>query len=190
MLYIICFLSVIILAVVIFILKEAEASKGNAEGKKDYLLILGCRVRGNDAEETLRMRSEKAAEYLLENKEPVAIACGGIVHKDQYKSEAQAIREILLSKGIEDERINLEDKSTTTDENFINARKIISDLGYFDCERVAFLSSEFHLLRAAFIAKKKAFVCQTVAAPSPKKERLKNYIREFFAFIIFISGGK
>lgn len=191
MIYILYFLlSVFVLSVLVFILAEAKAHKGNAQGEKDYLLILGCRVRGNEAEKTLYMRAEKAAEYLKEHKNTVAIACGGIVHKDQYISEAEAIRGILISKGIEKERIILEDKSTTTVENFLNAKKIIDSLGSFNTERIAFLSSEFHLLRAAFIAKKKAFSCQTVAAPSPKKELLKNYIREYFAFIIFIFGGK
>lgn len=183
-------LSVLFVSVLVFIFAEAKAHKGNAGGEKDYLLILGCRVRENEAEKTLYMRAEKAAEYLKEHKNTLAIACGGIVHKDQYISEAEAIKDILISKGIEEERIILEDKSTTTVENFLNAKKIIDSCGSFNSERIAFLSSEFHLLRAAFIAKKKAFSCQTVAAPSPKNELLKNYIREYFAFIIFIVGGK
>ncbi len=177
---------VLLFSVFAFILAELKAYKGNAEGKKDFLFILGCRVRGNEAEETLRMRAEKAAEYLKEHPETVAIACGGIVHDDQNISEAQAIEEILISKGIEKERIIREDKSTTTVENFKNAKKII---GGENCT-LALLSSDFHLMRANLIAKKAGLSCQTVSAPSPKKEKIKNYIREFFALIIFIVGGK
>ncbi|MBQ9913765.1 MAG: YdcF family protein [Clostridia bacterium] len=169
-----------------FIIAEARAHKGNARGKKDYLLILGCRVRHSEAEKTLRMRAEKAAEYLRENPDTVAIACGGIVHDDQLISEAQAIEEILVSRGIDKSRIIREDKSTTTVENFRNAKAIIGDGSH----SLALLSSDFHLLRARLIAKKAGLVCETVSAPSPKNEKLKNYVREFFAFIVFIIGGK
>lgn len=184
------FLTALFLAVIIFVIAEIKAHNGNAEGEKDYLLILGCRVRGNEAEETLYMRCEKAAEYLNAHKNTVAIACGGIVHDDQYVSEAQVISDILVSKGIERERIILEDKSRTTVQNFVNARKIIDSMGEFYSDRIAILSSDFHLLRSALIAKKTGFICQTVSAPSPKQELIKNYIREFFCFIVLIIGGK
>ena len=49
-------------------------------------------------------------------------------------------------------------------------------------EKVAFLSSEFHLLRAGLIARLAGVTAQTVAAPSPKNEKLKNYLREAAVF--------
>lgn len=183
-------LLLLFLAVAVFVITEIKAHKGNAKGDKDYLLILGCRVRNYEAEKTLYMRCEKAAEYLREHKNTVAIACGGIVHSDQYVSEAQAIMDILIGKGVEKERIILEDKSRTTVENFVNARKIIDGAGVSHGNKTAFLSSDFHLLRASVIAKKAGFSCETVSAPSPKNELIKNYIREFFCFIVLIIGGK
>lgn len=176
--------------VLTFVFSEIKAFKGNASGKKDFLLILGCRVRGYEAEDTLRMRCEKASEYLTNNPDTVAIVCGGIVHDDQYISEAQAMEEILVSYGIEKERIIKEDKSTTTVENFKNAKKFIEESGDIRNFRLALLSSDFHLMRARLIAKKAGLDCQTVSAPSPSKEKVKNYIREFFAMIIFVVGGK
>ncbi|MBQ7295330.1 MAG: YdcF family protein [Clostridia bacterium] len=159
---------------------EFKASFGNTFTAPDVLLILGCRVKGDTPEETLQMRINKAAEYLKDNKNVVAIACGGIVHDDQTKSEAQAIFEGLTQRGVEAERIILEDKSTTTKENFINAKKIIDSMG--DNLSVAMLSSEFHLLRAELLAKKCGLNVTTVAAPSPKDLRAKNYVRELFCF--------
>lgn len=167
-------------ALAIFAAKEKKASDGNSEGAVDYLLILGCRVKGDQAQPTLQMRMEKAAQYLLENRQAVAVCCGGIVHEDQTKSEAQVIAEYLEKRGIEKERIIIEDKSQTTQENFINAKKLVSGLG---TERsAALLSSEFHLLRAAYIAKKQGLELKTVSAPSPENERVKNYIRELLVF--------
>lgn len=166
-------------AAALFCVKEAKASKGNAEGEKDYLLILGYRLENNEAAPALKMRCAKAAEYLAEHKNTVAIACGGITGKNQTKSEAQVIRELLVANGVQPERIILEDKSTTTAENFYNAKKIIGDT---DNVKIALLSSERHLLRASVLAKKCGIDAQTVAAPSPSGAKLTGYIKEFLVF--------
>ena len=162
-----------------------KASKGNATEAPDVLLILGCRVRGEKPEETLQMRIDAAAEYLNKNKDVIAIACGGIVHEDQYKSEAQAISESLVAQGVEIERIILEDKSTTTQENFRNAIEILNKMSDENL-KVAILSSEHHLLRASLLAKKCGLQVKTIPAPSPKKLLLKNYARELICFAEFL----
>lgn len=168
-----------------FAVTELKASKGNTSDTPDVLLILGCRVRGDKPEETLQMRIDAAAEYLKNNPDVVAIACGGIVHDDQTKSEAQAISEGLVAKGVEIERIILEDKSTTTKENFLNAMEIIDKMSD-EKLKVAMLSSEFHLLRASMLADRCGLAVTTVPAPSPKKQRFKNYAREFVCFAEFL----
>ena len=173
------------LGILSFAAVELKASKGNTTESPDVLLILGCRVKGDTPEETLQMRIDAAAEYLSKNKNVIAIACGGIVHDDQTKSEAQAISEGLVAKGVEIERIILEDKSTTTQENFRNAMEIIDKMSD-EKLKVAMLSSEFHLLRASLLAKKCGLEVTTLPAPSPKKSRLKNYVREFVCFAEFL----
>lgn len=173
-----------------FCVTEAVASCGNCKSAPDVLLILGCRVRGEEAEDILKSRITAAGKYLNENKETLAVCCGGIVHDDQFKSEAQAIKEGLMQMGVEEERIVLEDKSTTTLENFINAKEILKESKKSEAS-VAFLSSEFHLLRAGYIAKKAGVKAKSVAAASPKNKLLGAYIREFFVFpAAFLQGGK
>ena len=173
------------LGILSFAAAEAKASKGNTTQTPDVLLILGCRVRGETPEETLQMRIDAAAEYLLKNKNVIAIACGGIVHEDQYKSEAQAISESLVAQGVEIERIILEDKSTTTQENFRNAIEILNKMSD-EKLKVAILSSEHHLLRANCLAKKCGLEVTTIPAPSPRKLLLKNYARELICFAEFL----
>ncbi len=165
---------------------EAKASKGNCAEPADVLLVLGCRVRGDQPETMLTMRAEAAADYLRFHPKTLCIPCGGIVHDDQTKSEAQAIREILLSRGVADERILLEDRSKTTFENFLNAKKLNEALE-LPAPKVAFLSSEFHLLRASQIAKLANFPCKALPAPSPKEEKAKNYLREAFVFPLLLA---
>ncbi len=161
---------------------EAAAKNGNLEGEPDYLMILGCRVKVDKPDEMLSLRANAAAEFLLEHKNTVAVCCGGIVHEDQIKSEAQAIKDILLERGIEEERILLEDKSQTTFENFINAKKIIDSRPNGKSAKIAFLSSEFHLMRASVIASLVGVDAQSVPAPSPKHGKALFYVYEGLVF--------
>lgn len=62
------------LPVTAFAVTEAVASKGNAKGEADYLLILGHALENDTASEVLINRCDKAAEYLKEHKNTVAIA--------------------------------------------------------------------------------------------------------------------
>ncbi len=166
----------------VFFHKQTVEGRGTVKEAPDVLLILGCRVRGEKPEPTLQMRIDKAAEYLLENRKTVAIACGGIVHDDQDISEARVICDMLTEKGVEKERLIMEDKSLTTVQNFINAKKIMEDMGFDEGATVGILSSDFHLMRASVIAQRCSFEAETLAAPSPKNEKIKNCIRELFAF--------
>ena len=161
---------------------EAAAKNGNLSGEPDFLLILGCRVKGDTPDEMLRLRAEAAAKFLNEHKNVRAICCGGIVHEDQTKSEAQAIKEILLQNGIESERIFLEDKSQTTFENFVNAKKLIDSLKPEKEPEIAFISSEFHLMRASVIASLVGVKASSIPAPSPKKGRALFYVYEGLVF--------
>lgn len=166
-----------------FAAAELIASKGNCKEEPDFLLILGCRVKGDKPESTLQTRIDAAADYLNTHKNVTAVCCGGIVHDDQTKSEAQAIAEGLIEKGIEADRIILEDESRTTAQNFANAKTIIDNMN-LGCEpKLAFLSSEYHLFRAGIIGQIAGVSAKSVPAPSPKDRRMKNYYREFSVFV-------
>lgn len=165
-----------------FTAMEVKHCKGSKDENADILLILGCRVKGDTAEDTLKMRIERAREYLEKHPDTIAIACGGIVHDDQTKSEAEVIKDSLVSCGIQESRIILEDKSLTTKQNFINAKAIIENMKDEKTFTIAFLSSDFHLFRAKVLSKMCGLSCRTVAADSPKNLKAKNYIREFVVF--------
>lgn len=167
------------LPVATFCISEAVASKGSGEVNADYLLILGHALENNAASEVLINRCEKAAEYMKAHPHTVAVACGGITGENQTVSEATVIKEILTSKGIDESRIILEDKSKTTAENFYNAKKLMEKKE--NCT-VALLSSSYHLLRARTLAKLCGIDTKTVSAPTPKNVVINCFAKEFFAF--------
>ncbi len=158
-----------------------EAMKKHND-KCDYLLILGGNVIGAETPSPqLFERMKAAAKYLNENKNVTAIPCGGCFRDGQKKSEAQIIADYLISQGIDKNRIVLEDKSTTTYENFEYAAQIIKNhLGKEIREiSVAFLSSDYHIYRASVIAKQSGFVnCGKVSCPTPGRAA-KRFAREY-----------
>ncbi|MDD6021043.1 MAG: YdcF family protein [Acutalibacteraceae bacterium] len=166
---------------------RASKNAGSKDVKNpDYLLILGCKVEGTEPCEMLKLRINAAADFLRANPNTVAIPCGGIVHDGQSISEAEAIAEGLVSQGIDRSRIILEDKSQTTYENFINAEKIISSRGDIDTAKIAFLSSNFHLLRSSYIAKQTGLRADGVPAPSPKGLYPAAVLREYLVFPLLL----
>lgn len=192
----------IILVVLIFILVAdftrniclvIKCAKGNTETVPDYLMILGYRILNNEIDATLRSRIDAAAEYLLSHPEVRAIPCGGITQKDQKRPEAHVIAEELMKKGISEDIIILEDKSKTTEENFLNAKAIIDSIDGADTKKLAFLSSELHLHRAGRLAKETGLEVTSLPAESPSDVKVKNYVREALILMymdLMKPGGK
>lgn len=140
----------------IFLTKIICEAKKDYEDELDYLFILGGLIIGEETpSDHLMKRIIKAAEYLNEHPETIAVACGGCFRDKQKKSEALIIKEHLVKMGINADRIILEDKSTTTNENFIFGKTIIerhSGKNFYEL-KTGFLSSDYHLFRAGTIAK-------------------------------------
>ncbi len=150
------FLTTIVVAENIFLAKIISEAKKDCSEELDYLFILGGHIIGAETpSENLVKRIEKAAEYLLSHPATVAVACGGCFREGQTKSEALIIRERLEKHGIDKERILLEDKSTTTNENFKFGKAIVTEHSgkQFYELNTGFLSSDYHLFRAGLIAK-------------------------------------
>lgn len=165
-----------------------KGATGNIENEPDYLMILGYRILNNTIDATLRSRIDAAASYLLAHPDVKAIPCGGITQKDQKRPEAHVIAEELIKKGVEEGRIILEDKSKTTEENFLYAKAIIDSLPDADTKKTAFLSSELHLYRAGRLAKEIGFEVTSLPAESPSDVKAKNYVRE--ALILMYMDAK
>lgn len=159
----------------------SDARKKNRD-KCDYLLILGGNVIGADTPSPqLFERMKAAAVYLKENPDTVAVPCGGCFREGQKKSEAQIIADYLTEQGIDECRIILEDKSTTTYENFEFGTVIIEKHSEKPLaeSRIAFLSSDYHIHRASIIAKRCGIEnCGKVSCPTPG-EAMPRYLREY-----------
>lgn len=149
----------------------------------EYLIILGNQVVGKDTPSSLMLeRTDRAVEYLSENQDCIVVVCGGITTDEQIISEAALMKKILTEKGVSADRIILEDKSTTTFENFEFAKEVIEKDSGKDINkvRVAFLSSDYHMHRAGVIAEHFGFTHIGRVSCVTQKGFIKTLIREYF----------
>lgn len=182
-------LAVSALAYLPFVISDAK--KENRD-KCDYLLVLGGDVIGADTPSPqLFERMKAAAVYLKENPETVAVPCGGCFRKMQKKSEAAIIADYLIEQGIDENRLILEDKSTTTFQNFEFGKKVIENHAGKPISqvKVAFLSSDYHVHRASIIAKRYGFEnCGAVSCKTPGRA-LPRYLRECIVALELLFHG-
>ncbi|MBQ9530988.1 MAG: YdcF family protein [Eubacterium sp.] len=160
------------------------ATLGNVISHSQYtatneqtVIVLGCQIRGSVPSMTLVQRSNMAVKYLEEHPDSIAIAAGG-QGADEDLSEGQCIYNLMTEKGIEPRRIIIEDKSTSTDENIANAKKIMDKNGID--YNVAIVTSEYHEYRASLICKKNGLTASSVPAPSSPRGKPTFFTREVF----------
>lgn len=120
------------------------------DGDADYIIILGAKVNPDGPSLQLQRRIDAAYEYLQAHPNTVAIASGG-QGLDEPMSEAVCIETELIKRGIDANRILIEDRSTDTAENIQFSRELIDDS---PDTTVLIVSNEFHCFRAAAIARR------------------------------------
>ena len=166
----------------VFVAAECLIISGMAakpSGELDCLIVLGAQVRGENPSRALAMRLDKTAEIWEECGEPVLLLSGGKGDGENI-SEAECMHRVLAAKGIPEEKMILEDASTTTLENLQFCAELT------DCKekRTGVVTNNFHVYRATLLAKKMGYqkVCG-VAAKSDWRYQLHYMVREAFALI-------
>lgn len=150
----------------------------------DYLIVLGAKVNGTTPSKILKYRIEKAAEYLEAHADTKVIVSGG-KGADEGISEAEAMYNGLLERGIAKERIILESQSTSTKENLDFSKSLLEAKGVnLNEQNILVVTTDFHVLRAVQIAEKTGFQnVEGLAAKSVWYLIPTNYVREFLAVV-------
>ena len=130
--------------------------RDTADYTEQTVIVLGCGLRGERVSVGLAKRLGKAAEYHEKNPEAMIIVSGGQGPQEDI-SEALAMKRYLVDKGIPENKIIMEDKSTSTITNFRNSRAIMEDKG-MDLSSVVFVTNAYHVYRGAYYAKDEGFI--------------------------------
>lgn len=152
---------------------SADTSSGEAT-----VITLGCRVRGDVPSLQLQARCRETAKYLKNNPNAVAILSGG-QGPDENISEGECMYNLITEAGISPDRLFVENKSTSTDENIAFSKKIIDDKAL--SKDIIVVTSEYHLMRAKLICKKNGLNANGIPASSSFYSLPTFYTREVFA---------
>lgn len=172
-------LGIIILGIMFFLFVEGLVLSGfigTPKSQQSYLIVLGAQMKEEGPSNTLQKRLDKAIEYLEEYEETKVIVSGG-QGSDEPVSEAKGMYDYLISKGIETDRIIMEDQSYNTHQNLANCKELIPQGA-----NIGIVTSNFHMYRAYAIAKKEGYHNITgIPAPSEDFLMIQNLTREFLA---------
>ncbi len=117
----------------------------------DLIVVLGGGTQsdGSPSPATLR-RTQHAAALYREGFAPYILCTGAYTHQHP-KSEAQACSEVAQKEGVPASAILMEERSTSTEENAIESRKVMDQYGF---RTALIVTDNFHMLRAEMLFKK------------------------------------
>ena len=169
--------------------------------KYDYIIIHGAGLDGTRPTPLLAGRIDKALELWNKQHHQGKFVASGGQGADEVVSEAQAMRDYLLEKGVPADAILMEDKSTTTWENLKNSIAVIradratsggTDAASDDVTAsdsagacgdftTAVVSSDFHVFRCAEYAHNLGIKADGIGSHTKGWYWPTAFIREFIA---------
>ncbi|MCH5347823.1 MAG: YdcF family protein [Oscillospiraceae bacterium] len=170
----------IVAAVVISVLMIRTADSTVSEENGGTVIVLGCRVKGDVPSLMLYRRINAAYEYLEKNPGTVCIASGG-QGGDELISEAECIKNVLVERGISPDRIIMEDKSTSTDENIRFSMEKMEENGISG--GAVIVTNDYHQLRAKMICQKYGLETSAVSAETSMYLLPTYWVREWFGVV-------
>ncbi len=153
----------------------------NATYKEETVIVLGCGIRGERVSVGLARRLNKAYEYHLKNPDAVIIVSGGQGPQEDIP-EALAMKRYLQEKGVPEEKIIMEDKSTSTITNFKYSHEIMKEKA-LSSSSVVFVTNSYHVYRASEYAEAEGLEVTHLGADIIWYTVPMNYMREMLAIM-------
>lgn len=163
----------------------AEGHREAAEKTPDAVIVLGAGVNGTSPSLSLKTRLDAALSYLEAHPDIPVVLTGGQGYGEDI-TEAACMYDYLTARGVEPERLILEEDASNTAENFEFSAPLLEAAGVeIGTDTVAVVTNDFHIARSRLIAAKKGYgVTYGVGAPIPWAHLEVNYyLREAFAVV-------
>ncbi|MBQ3386319.1 MAG: YdcF family protein [Eggerthellaceae bacterium] len=183
---IVAYLECILAATIILAVKAARRVP---EFDRDYVLILGCQVAEDGSlPPLLRGRADRALEFAeaqveAGGPEPVFVPSGG-KGADEVCAEGVAIARYLISCGVPEERILIEDRSASTEENLRFSLDLIREDALargIEDPKIAFSTTNYHVFRTGLLATEQGIAMEGIGAPTKSYFWINAFVREFIA---------
>ena len=128
------------------------------------VIVLGCKVNGEEPSLMLRRRLQRALLYLQQNPQANCVVSGGMGENESY-TEAHVMKKYLVENGIDPSRIYEEDRSTNTDTNIQNSLALIEQEGLSD--NLIICTDGFHQLRAWLYVRRYGAQATAISGKTP-----------------------
>ena len=164
---------------------DVIAARYVAEPDKDFLIVLGCGLK-KDGSPTplLKGRLDAALDFyrrqLSETGKAARFVTSGGQGPDEVQSEAASMRAYLLSNGVSDNSIIMEDKSTDTAENMRFSKQKIDRAGGGE---IAFFTTNYHVFRSGLKARRVKMRAVGMGAPTKWYFWPNAAVREFVGLL-------
>ena len=126
-------------------------ARAQSQADAQYAVVLGAGVNGYEPSRSLQARLEAAMEYSQEHPDTMFILSGGQGGGERI-SEAECMRRWLEERGLEPDRIIMEDRASSTLENITFSRDIILEREPNFDGTVCIITEGYHVLRARLMA--------------------------------------
>lgn len=154
-------------------------------GQEKAVVVLGAGLRGDRPSRLLRERLDKAYAYYCENPDLTIVVTGG-QGRNELRPEGAAMRDYLVARGVPEQQIISEEKSTSTEENFAFSRQLMEQASLCAEEPILLVTNDFHCYRAKQYAAMAGFAKVTaLAAPTPFTAIIPCYLREVAALVYY-----
>ena len=154
----------------------------------DYIIILGCAIRGDGAPTPLlRGRVQRAfdfesAQFAGTGRHAKFVPSGG-QGSDEVISEAESMKRCLMEMGVPEERIVKEDKSVNTYQNMAFSKKIIEEDAKTDNPNIGFSTTNYHVFRGYTLAQKAGIRAKGLSAKTKLYFFPNAFVREFIGLL-------
>ena len=164
------------------------AQKAPDSVKADAVIVLGAAVHGDKVTWVLENRLNTAMDYLDTHPDAICVVSGG-QGAGETVTEASAMKNYLVQRGVDSGRIHMEEQATNTVENFSYSKKIIDQV----CGQgasIAFVTTNFHVYRAGRVAAAQGIEVVGIPAPDVWYLSLNNFLRECVGICVYALRGQ
>lgn len=144
----------------------------------DYIVVLGCGIIGTKVTPLLAARLEKGIELLHCNENAVLILSGGQGAGEDIP-ESAAMADYVRKRGVEEEKIILEQNSVSTQENLLFSRELMKK----PKPEIVVVTTGYHVFRALILARRQGIKCVGFGAKTKWYFALNAFLREFAGYL-------
>ena len=160
------------------VLKEVPSAENY-----DAIIVLGAQVRPDGSPSVqLGWRLDAAEEAYRQKAVPVVVC--GAQGKDEPMTEAEAMKQYLVGKGVPETDILTDPESFNTNQNLRNAAELLKNVP--GVQKVLIVTSDYHVPRSLAIAKDLGFDACGMGSPCKPEYWIKNHAREALAWVKFL----